>query len=231
MKLFKRHPNALVVMLKIPIAGKVKTRLAAQIGKEDATKLYRCFIHDTFSRISLLSNIDIIAAYTPQNLIGRAKRLAPSGAIIIPQKGRDLGECLHNIFSHLFSIGYKKIAIIGADSPDLPIEYIEKSFLLLKGKTGLVLGPSEDGGYYLIAMSRDHKEIFKDIPWSTDAVFKETVEKAKKAGLESAILPRWYDVDEINTLKKLRNNLRSISPATKTGKLLEKIFKDMRTNT
>ena len=219
-------------MLKIPVVGQVKTRLATQIGKEDATKLYRCFIHDTFSRISLLSNIDIIVAYTPQNLIGRAKRLAPSGAIIIPQKGRDLGERLHNIFSHLFSIGYKKIAIIGADSPDLPIEYIEKSFLLLKGKTGLVLGPSEDGGYYLIAMSRgDHREIFKDIPWSTDAVFKETVEKAKKAGLESAILPKWYDVDEINTLKKLRNNLRSISPATKTGKLLEKIFKDIHTNT
>lgn len=215
-------------MLKIPIAGQVKTRLAAQIGKEDATKLYRCFIHDTFSSISLLSNIDIIAAYTPQNLISRAKRLAPSGAIIIPQKGRDLGERLQNIFSRLFSIGYKKIAIIGADSPDLPIEYIEKSFLLLKGKTGLVLGPSEDGGYYLIAMSREHKEIFKDIPWSTDTVFKETVEKAKKAGLKSAILPRWYDVDEIKTLKKLRNNLRSISPATKTGKLLEKIFKDMQ---
>ncbi|MEK7842566.1 MAG: TIGR04282 family arsenosugar biosynthesis glycosyltransferase, partial [Deltaproteobacteria bacterium] len=189
MKLFKKHHNVLVVMLKIPIAGQVKTRLAAQIGKEDATKLYRCFIHDTFSGISLLSNIDIIAAYTPQNLISRAKRLAPSGAIIIPQKGRDLGERLQNIFSRLFSIGYKNIAIIGADSPDLPIEYIEKSFLLLKGKTGLVLGPAEDGGYYLIAMSRDHKEIFKDIPWSTDTVFKETVEKAKKAGLKSAILP------------------------------------------
>ncbi len=218
-------------MLKIPVVGQVKTRLATQIGKEDATKLYRCFIHDTFSRISLLSNIDIIAAYTPQHLISRAKRLAPSGAIIIPQKGRDLGERLQNIFSHLFSIGYKKIAIIGADSPDLPIEYIEKSFLLLEGKTEFVLGPAEDGGYYLIAMSRDHREIFKDIPWSTDAVFKETVEKAKKAGLKSAILPKWYDVDEINTLKKLRNNLMSISPATKTGKLLEKIFKDIHTNT
>ena len=231
-------------MLKIPVAGQVKTRLAAHIGKEDATKLYRCFIHDTFSRISLLKNIDIIAAYTPQNLISRAKRLAPSGAIIIPQKGRDLGERLRNIFSHLFSIGYKKIAIIGADSPDLPIEYIEKSFLLLKGKTGLVLGPAEDGGYYIIAMSNPPTppllkggeggfagEIFKDIPWSTGTVFKETIEKAKRAGLKSAILPKWYDVDEINSLKKLRNNLRSISPATKTGKLLEKIFKDMHTNT
>lgn len=225
MKLFRRHPNALVVMLKIPVAGQVKTRLAAHIGKKDATKLYRCFIHDTFSRISLLKNIDIIAAYTPQNLISRAKRLAPSGVIVIPQKGRDLGERIQNVFSYLFSIGYKKIAIIGADSPDLPIAYIEKSFLLLKGKTRLVIGPAEDGGYYLIAMSRDHKELFKDIPWGTGMVFKETIEKAKRAGLKSAVLPQWYDVDEINTLKKLRDNLRSVSPATKTGKLLEKVFK------
>lgn len=249
MKLFKRHPNALVVMMKIPIAGQVKTRLAAQIGKKDATKLYRCFIHDTFSCVSLLKDIDIIAAYTPRNLISRAKRLAPSGVIVIPQKGRDLGERIQNIFSHLFSIGYKKVAIIGADSPDLPIEYIEKSFLLLKGKTGLVIGPAEDGGYYLIAMSNPSLpiamlrgngspahlrkggeggfagEIFKDIPWSTGTVFKETIEKAKRAGLKSAVLPQWYDVDEINTLKKLRDNLRSVLPATKTGKLLEKVFK------
>ncbi|MEK7828870.1 MAG: TIGR04282 family arsenosugar biosynthesis glycosyltransferase, partial [Deltaproteobacteria bacterium] len=173
MKLFKKHHNVLVVMLKIPIAGQVKTRLAAHIGKEAATNLYRCFLPETFSRISLLKNIDIIAAYTPRNLISRAQKLAPSGVILIPQKGRDLGERIQNVFSHLFSIGYKKVAIIGADSPDLPIEYIEKSFLLLKGKTGLVLGPSEDGGYYLIAMSKEHKEIFKDIPWSTDTVFKE----------------------------------------------------------
>ena len=249
MKLFRKHPNALVVMLKIPIAGQVKTRLAAQIGKEDATKLYRCFIHDTFSGISLLKNIDIIAAYAPQNLINMAQKLAPSGVIAISQKGRDLGERIQNVFSHLFSIGYKKIAIIGADSPDLPTEYIEKSFLLLKGKTRLVIGPAEDGGYYLIAMSNPSlpiamlsgngnpasllkggevgfaAEIFKDIPWGTGTVFKETIEKAKRAGLKSAVLPQWYDVDEINTLKKLRDNNRSVSPAIKTGKLLEKVFK------
>ena len=225
MKLFRKPPNALVVMLKVPIAGQVKTRLAAKIGKKDATKLYRCFIHDTFSGISLLKNIDIIAAYAPQNLISRVKRLVPLGVVVIPQKGRDLGERIQNVFSHLFSIGYKKIAIIGADSPDLPTEYIEKSFLLLKGKTRLVIGPAEDGGYYLIAMSSEQKEIFKDIPWGTGTVFKETIEKAKRAGLKSAVLPQWYDVDEINTLKKLRDNLRSASPATKTGKLLEKVFK------
>ena len=238
MKLFRKHPNALVVMLKVPIAGQVKTRLAAKIGKEDATKLYRCFIHDTFSGISLLKNIDIIAAYAPQNLISRVKRLVPLGVVVIPQKGRDLGERIQNVFSHLFSIGYKKIAIIGADSPDLPTEYIEKSFLLLKGKTRLVIGPAEDGGYYLIAMSNPFapplrkggkggfaSEIFKDIPWGTGTVFKETIEKAKRAGLKSAVLPQWYDVDEINTLKKLRDNIRSVSPAIKTGKLLEKVFK------
>jgi uncharacterized protein len=234
MKLFRRHPNVLVVMLKVPIAGKVKTRLAAHIGKKDATKLYRCFIHDIFSGISLLKNIDIIAAYTPRNLISRAKKIVPSGVTVIPQKGRDLGERIQNVFAHLFSTGYKKVAIIGADSPDLPIEYIEKSFLLLKGKTGLVIGPAEDGGYYLIAMSSDtipslRKEgegayqIFKDIPWGTGTVFKETIEKAKRAGLKSALLPQWYDVDEINTLNKLRENLMSVLPATKTGKMLEKV--------
>lgn len=234
--------NALVVMLKLPVAGKVKTRLTPPLKKEDAARLYKCFIQDIFNRISTLNGIDIIAAYTPKNAADRIKRIVPANTMLIPQKGNDLGERLQNIFSQLFSIGYKKVAIIGTDSPDLPAEYIKKSFSSLNKNTSIVIGPSRDGGYYLIAMSNplspmgtDLKsvpkggmggfasEIFEDIPWSTDTVFKKTLEKAKKAGLLPAFLPEWYDVDETDDLKTLRENMRLHYPAAKTSKFLEKI--------
>ena len=215
--------NALVVMLKLPVAGKVKTRLTPPLKKEDAAELYKCFIQDIFSRISTLNGIDIIAAYTPKNLAERIKRIVPVNTMLIPQKGSDLGERLQNIFSQLFSIGYKKVAIIGTDSPDLPVEYIKKSFSSLNKNTSIVIGPSRDGGYYLIAMSRYSEEVFKDIPWSTNTVFKITLEKAKKAGLLPAFLPEWYDVDETGDLKTLRENMRLHYPAAKTSKFLEKI--------
>jgi len=180
--------NALVVMLKVPVAGKVKTRLTPPLKKEDAARLYKCFIQDIFSRINTLNGIDIIAAYTPKNAAERIKRIVPANTMLIPQKGNDLGERLQNIFSQLFSIG-----------------------------------PSRDGGYYLIAMSRYSEEVFKDIPWSTNTVFKKTLEKAKKAGLLPAFLPEWYDVDESDDLKTLRENMRLHYPAAKTSKFLEKI--------
>jgi len=228
--------NALVVMLKVPVAGKVKTRLTPPLKKEDAARLYKCFIQDIFSRISTLNGIDIIAAYTPKNLAERIKRIVPVNTMLIPQKGNDLGERLQNIFSQLFSIGYKKVAIIGTDSPDLPVEYIKKSFSSLNKNTSIVIGPSRDGGYYLIAMSNPlsppfskggmggfASEIFEDIPWSTNTVFKKTLEKTKKAGLLPALLPEWYDVDETDDLKTLKENMRLHYPAAKTSKFLEKI--------
>lgn len=211
-------------MLKVPIAGKVKTRLAPPLSKKDAARLYECFIQDTFSRISVLKGIDIIAAYTPNGMAAKVKKIAPPDITIIPQKGKDLGERLQNIFSQLFSIGYKMVAIIGTDSPDLPVEYIKKSFSMLKGTTELVLGPAEDGGYYLIAMSTECKEIFENIPWSTNIVFKKTIEKAERVGLKAAILPKWYDVDDIDSLKVLRDNLKIRPVAAKTDAILKKIF-------
>lgn len=243
----KKHSTALVVMLKAPVAGQVKTRLVPPLSPKDAARLYRCFIQDTFNRISVLTDIDIIAAYTPRNLAKKIKNLLPTKSIILPQKGKDLGERLTNVFSHLFSHGYKKVAIIGTDSPDLPIEYIEKSFSLLNKKTTLVLGPTEDGGYYLIAMSNllspmgtDLKsvpkkggmggfagEIFQDITWSANTVFEKTIEKAKRAGLKTAVLPKWYDVDDIESLMVLRKNIKDTPFAAKTNKLIENIFKSL----
>lgn len=220
----KKFSNALVVMLKAPVAGKVKTRLVPPLNPKDAARLYRYFIQDTFSRISVLNEVDVIAAYTPQGMADRVKKILPTKTIIIPQRGKDLGHRLANIFSNLFHIGYKKIAIIGTDSPDLPINYIERSFTKLSGDTKLVLGPAEDGGYYLIAMSMKHEEIFKDIPWSTGTVFQKTIKKAKSAGLKVVILPKWYDVDDIDSLKVLKDNLKIWPVAAKTDVLLKKIF-------
>lgn len=216
-------------MLKSPIAGKVKTRLVPPLSKEDAARLYECFILDTFNRISALKDIDIIAAYTPKNSFQKVRNIVPSDILLISQRGKDLGERLHNVFSRLFSVGYKKVAIIGSDSPDLPIEYIKKSFSFLDGEKELVLGPSEDGGYYLVAMTKNCKRLFTGIQWSTGTVFEETLRKAENIGLELAILPKWYDVDDMHSLEILRDTRKKELVATST--LLSKIFKDIRAKT
>ncbi|MBI5287339.1 MAG: TIGR04282 family arsenosugar biosynthesis glycosyltransferase [Deltaproteobacteria bacterium] len=225
--------HALVVMVKAPIPGEVKTRLIPPLTPEDAVGLYRCFIEDTLLRVSTFTlpptsphkggrekvskeeGLPIFVAYTPPDKEAIIKEVVSSIPLVngveglIPQIGEDLGERLFNTFQRLFSMGYKKVAIIGSDSPDIPLEYIEKTFCDLE-EGRIVLGPSEDGGYYLIGMSLGTelnsvpKAIFKDIPWGTAQVLEETLKKIKEAHIEVTILPTWYDVDNPHDIKKLQ---------------------------
>lgn len=206
--------NALAVMMKYPEPGRVKSRLVPPLTEVEAAGLYRCFIEDTFERIKPLEqryaadeSVAIYSAFTPVDRCGDVVQLLPDGMPLIPQRGEDLGERLENLFSEMIASGYKRVVVIGSDSPDIPIDYIGDAFKLLREKPGtVVLGPSEDGGYYLIGMDMVHKAPFKKISWGSDTVLRETLDRCKEDTIETALLPTWRDVDRIEDLAPIINN-------------------------
>lgn len=199
--------NALAVMLKAPREGEVKTRLVPPFTPKEAASLYKAFIKDTFSRLSNLTDLTLYAFFTPAGKKTDIVNIIPQGISLIPQKDGDLGERIYGVFESLFNAGRKKVAVIGSDSPDLPVEYIETSFSMLKESQGsLVLGPAFDGGYYLIAMDRLIKTPFEGIRWSADSVLKDTIKNAVASGITVKLLPEWHDIDRPEDLCFIEDN-------------------------
>ncbi len=210
--------NALAVMLKYPAPGRVKTRLVPPLTPEQASGLYSCFIKDFFPRAASLECADVFAAYAPEGA-GEYERagdceakiagmLAPlgHGAGLVEQDGTGLGERINNLFKRLFERGYNKVAVVGSDSPDLPLEYIVEAFGLLDETTGLVLGPALDGGYYLVALQALSPELFDGIAWSTPEVLVQTLERARGSSIAYRLLRPWHDIDTAEDLRFLRGN-------------------------
>ena len=181
----------------------VKTRLVPPLTLEDAACLYECMLFDTIDTITRLPGITPFVCY--QDDPGAAEyfqRLVPAVESFSQQKG-DLGKRMQQAFALLFSRGFREVAIIGSDSPDLPPEIIHEVFNSLEDdQTDIVLGPAEDGGYYLIAMTRLWRELFTGIRWSSETVLAESLEIARDAFLGVALLPEWYDIDRPEDLAK-----------------------------
>ncbi len=197
-----KNDSALGIFFRVPEYGKVKKRLAIQIGKEKALELYALMLHTTLGNVSCLKKVDIYGFYLGSELL---KDSSPERVIYLPQQGNDLGERMINGIRLLFKKDYKKVVLIGADSPDLPIIYIEDAFLKLD-LYDLVIGPSEDGGYYLIGMNRPLDAIFKNIKWGSRSVLKDTISITEKEKIKYFLLDEWYDIDDIKGLKKWRNH-------------------------
>ncbi|MCK5236827.1 MAG: TIGR04282 family arsenosugar biosynthesis glycosyltransferase, partial [Deltaproteobacteria bacterium] len=163
------------------------------------------FLLDTFSNVSILNGIDLHVYVSPENLepdlLGG---IIPEGVPSLMQEGEDLGERMINVFSTLFTKGYKEVVIIGSDSPDLPVYMIERAFVRIQKKSGsIVVGPARDGGYYLIGMDTLNETVFSNILWSTDKVLTETIKRADEASLSIDLLDGWYDIDTKEDLKIL----------------------------
>ena len=197
-------------MAKAPLPGQVKTRLCPPCTLEEAAELYRCFLLDTFELAARLQGITVTVAYFPSEVEETFKAMVPPAFGLMSQKGRDLEEKMNNAFERLFALGYKQIVLIGADIPTLPPAYIVKAFALLaQEETDLVLGPSADGGYYLIGMKAPHPELFQRVAMGTERVLAQTLERARRANLRVSLLPPWYDVDTRDDLERLRAELRT----------------------
>ena len=185
--------KALAIYAKEPVAGRVKTRLVPPLTPQEAGDLFRAMLGGGLAPAAHLPGLG------PWLFVadgGDGTRFPPEAHPLPcrPQNGTDLGLRMENTFRELFAAGYAEVAIIGSDSPDLPAAHIDAAFARL-GEADVVYGPSADGGYYLIALRQVHEVLFRDIPWSSGTELRLSLERARAAGLTSALLPEWYDVD------------------------------------
>jgi rSAM/selenodomain-associated transferase 1 len=199
---------ALAVMAKAPRAGKVKTRLVPPLTYEQSAALNVCFLRDTTENIVAIEGAAGLISYTPVGDESLFDGLLPEGFALIAQRGDAFGERLLAAAEDILSCGFGAVCLIDSDSPTVPAEAFAQAVAeLAKPGDRVVLGPSDDGGYYLIGLKKAHAEPFERITWSTATVCAETCERVTDAGLELVLLPTWYDVDDGATLAVLREEL------------------------
>jgi uncharacterized protein len=198
--------RALLVVAKQPAAGQTKTRLCPPLSAETAAALYECFLRDTLDVMRQVSGVERGIVYLPGDAAGYFHTLAPDMALT-PQRGADLGERLDQLLSDALASGAAQAVVMDSDSPTLPALYIAEAFARLDGPDDVVLGPCDDGGYYLIGLKRPQPRLLREVQMSTPFVVRDTLALADSLGLKVAMLPPWYDVDTAAELERLRAEL------------------------
>jgi rSAM/selenodomain-associated transferase 1 len=201
--------EVLIIFAKAPEPGQVKTRLQPPLSKEDAARLQEALILDTLHATDFLSRKRVLACAPTTDHPFFLKCSGERPLSLIAQQGKDLGERMRNAFAWGFSQGFRKVVLIGSDAPTLPADFIEKAFKQLD-LTRLVLGPSLDGGYYLIGAQPPTPDLFDEIAWGTDGVFLATLRKLNRQRESFHLLPFWYDIDRPQDLLFLREHLESL---------------------
>ncbi|VAW32130.1 hypothetical protein MNBD_CHLOROFLEXI01-2971 [hydrothermal vent metagenome] len=206
-------------MAKRPFPGQTKTRMTPALTTEEAANLYACFLQDVLATVRKVPQITPFIAYAPANEEAEAyfSQLAPDFGRI-PQLGDDLGARLDGVLSHCFHNDYTQVVAMNSDSPSLPAAYLAEAFAQLDDPAvDVVLGPCEDGGYYAIGWKRPFPRLVRDVQMSTNHVLQDTLAIAQEENLRVALLPTWYDVDELAELRRLQRELRhnsAIAPHT-----------------
>jgi rSAM/selenodomain-associated transferase 1 len=198
--------TSLIIFAKSPVPGKVKTRLTPYITPKEATELYKAFIADIVCNARKLKCKRITIAYTPTDAEATFHSICGQSVDYLPQKGDDLGERMKDAFKHSFHKGSTRTVLIGTDSPTLPLSYIQKAFDALK-EAPIAIGPTFDGGYYLVGLSEENDTIFDGIHWSTSKVFDQTLTRIQAIKKQLYVLPPWYDVDTPDNLGFLRSHI------------------------
>lgn len=216
--------NCILLFVKYPTDGRVKTRLAATLGPDAAAKLYQGFVFDILAALTQLRWPFKICFYPdsagPQTVHWLGEKYS-----YIPQTGRDIGERMKDAFVAAFAENFERAILIGSDIPDLPPDYIRRAFEALDSND-VVLGPSSDGGYYLIGFTK-HRfllEAFAGIAWSTHCVFDQTLDIITDHKRTVHLLPQWHDVDTPADLDRLvARNKDTPFNQSKTIALIRKI--------
>ncbi|RKU20709.1 glycosyltransferase [Candidatus Poribacteria bacterium] len=209
-----------IVFAKNPVPNQVKTRLIPNLSPEQAARLYTAFLTDGCEVLAKLPGVDLIIAYTPAEARSDLQALIGDDVLYIPQRGANLGERLTAATQWATEQGYTKILLVGSDSPTLPISYISKALTLLDSRD-VVIGPSTDGGYYLIGFSVETLGktvpcIFEEIAWSTADVFQQTVVRIQSLKAPLGLLPPWYDIDTAGDLAFLHAHISAMRLAGET---------------
>ncbi|MGY3051938.1 rSAM/selenodomain-associated transferase 1 [Pedobacter sp. UYEF25] len=190
--------DALIIFVRHPELGKVKTRLAASIGDEKALVIYQKLLRHTFTVTKPLTAAKFVFY---AETIQKMDLWNEQGYWKCKQKGRDLGERMKHAFSFLFDQGFKRVIIIGSDCYLLTSRTILDAFEMLSTHQ-MVIGPAEDGGYYLLGMTKLYPEVFENKIWSTDQIAAQTIQDARKMGVKFSLLTTLSDVDEFDDLAK-----------------------------
>lgn len=184
--------DQLVVLLKAPRPGLVKTRLAARLGVDEATRAYRCLVEGVLKNVSGLPGVEL--RYAPDEAAAELSEWQRPGWTLAPQGDGDFGARLVRAFEENFAAGARRVVVIGADCPYVGMADLAAAFAALAA-ADVVLGPAVDGGYWLIGLHAPQPGLFRDIAWSTAAVLAQTERRATSASLTVARLRTLSDVD------------------------------------
>lgn len=198
------HPGgAILVFVRAPEPGRVKTRLAAEIGVEAALRVYtRLARHTLAEALALAPEVAVRVHFTPAAAAAAVRRWLGEGPTYLPQRAGGLGERLEQAFREAFTAGFARVVVVGSDLPHLSASLLHRALELLEEQEA-VLGPARDGGYYLLGLRRDLPGLFEDISWSTDRVFSQTLARLQAAGIEPVLLETLSDVDIAADLSEL----------------------------
>jgi rSAM/selenodomain-associated transferase 1 len=202
---------AIAVMAKASIPGGAKTRLTPPLTDEEAAGLNTSFLRDIADNLvgaSALANIAPYMAFAPAGSAAFFREILPAGIGLLETVAPNLGDCLFQAATRLLDAGNGAVCLLNSDSPTLPTAYlIAAATVLAAPGDRIVLGPSTDGGYYLLGLKRPHRRLFQDIDWSTERVSAQTLARARELGLAVHRLPSWYDVDDLDALRLLMGEL------------------------
>jgi rSAM/selenodomain-associated transferase 1 len=205
--------NVVIMFIRAPLQGKVKTRLAKTMGDEKAAEFYRLCTEAAISEVNQVSREVERYIFFADPVCGyKTDHLVDSGFKIEVQEGESLGQRLFNAFNRAFKSGAKMAVIVASDVPDLTAGIIKEAFSSLD-KRDVVIGPCYDGGYYLIGMKEPHEELFRDISWGTEQVFRQTIVAIKESGLIVSQLPILIDIDTEEDLRRWREMNGDKQPA------------------
>jgi len=216
--------RTLVVVAKQPAPGQTKTRLCPPLTSEMAAHLYSCFLADTLDIMRRVPGAERTIAYLPEDAGDYFRQLAPDLSLT-PQRGESLGERLDNLIADALANGSVQVVVMDSDSPTLPPAYVAQAFEELTAGADVVFGPCQDGGYYLVGMSKPYPRLLREVQMSTPAVLRDTLALAAAAGAKVALLPEWYDVDTVSELENLRAELPAMDDevAHQTRRLLGRL--------
>ena len=227
----------IAVMAKASLPGKTKTRLVPPLTFDEAAAFNTAFLKDVAANIAAAGQEASIAcymAYGPSGSHAFFESIFPTDVGLIESWHPNFGDCLYTAIEQVLARGHEGAVVLNSDSPTLPAALlVETARALARPGDRAVLGPSSDGGYYLLGLKARHRRLFENVAWSTEHVARQTRERAAEIGLDVHVLPEWYDVDDLASLRTLRAELTERysvapdlcpAPAVHTAELLASLL-------
>jgi rSAM/selenodomain-associated transferase 1 len=205
---------AIAVMAKAPLAGLCKTRLAPLLGAERAAEVHRCFLLDRLELTRGLGVADVSVVCPDEEHAAHLDRVVPAGVEVVVQEGGDLMAGLASTFASHLARGYDRVVLVDADSPTLPPGFINDALERLEDHD-VVLGPCDDGGYYLIGSRAEQPALFSGVSYRGDVICQQTAERARELGLSVSLVGTWHDVDTPDDFERLIHELRTSDAAAR----------------